>query len=136
VVSCEDEQARVGAGGGLVGEGGDLAGLFGLGQVGVGVDLLGRGVLLGEEGEPGPGALGALGALGDTNLTLIRSLRRLLLHEQGDLLAQLGGGQRHRAIRGRHTTVLRLTNTETRADQGRDVESARSEGAGEHRDPA
>ena len=43
----------------VVGEGDDLAGLLGLGQVGVGVHHFGGGVILGEEGEHGAGALGA-----------------------------------------------------------------------------
>ena len=45
----------------VVGEGDDLAGLFGLGDLGVGVDHLGAGVVLGEEGEHRAGALGAFG---------------------------------------------------------------------------
>ncbi len=43
----------------VVGEGDDLAGLLGLGEFGVGVDHLGAGVVLGEEGEHGAGALRA-----------------------------------------------------------------------------
>ena len=43
----------------VVGEGEDLTGLLGLGDLGVGVDHLGAGVVLGEEGEHGAGALGA-----------------------------------------------------------------------------
>ena len=45
----------------VVGEGDDLAGLFGFGDLGVGVDHLGAGVVLGEEGEHRAGALGAFG---------------------------------------------------------------------------
>jgi hypothetical protein len=40
-------------------EGDDFAGLFGFGDVGVGVDHLGGGVVLGEEGEHRAGPLGA-----------------------------------------------------------------------------
>ena len=60
-MGVEDEQPGVFAGGVLpvVGEGDDLAGLLGLGDLGVGVDHLGAGVVLGEEGEHGAGALGA-----------------------------------------------------------------------------
>jgi hypothetical protein len=43
----------------VVGERDDLAGLLGLGQVGVGVHHFGGSVVLGEEGEHGAGALGA-----------------------------------------------------------------------------
>ena len=60
-MGVEDEQPGVFAGGvaPVVGEGEDLAGLLGLGDLGVGVDHLGAGVVLGEEGEHGAGALGA-----------------------------------------------------------------------------
>ena len=62
-LGVEHQQAGVFAGGGVpvVGEGDDLAGLFGLGDLGVGVDHLGAGVVLGEEGEHRAGALGAFG---------------------------------------------------------------------------
>ena len=62
-LGVEHQQPGVFAGGGVpvVGEGEDLAGLLGLGDVGVGVDHLGGGVVLGEEGEHGAGALGAAG---------------------------------------------------------------------------
>ncbi len=51
-LGVEDEQAGLGAGGRLpvVGESEDLAGLLGLGDVGVGVGHLGGGVVAGEEG--------------------------------------------------------------------------------------
>ena len=59
----EDQQARAGAGGLLpvAGEGDDFFGLLGLGDVGVGVDHLAAGVVLGEERQHGAGALGAAG---------------------------------------------------------------------------
>ena len=62
-LGVEHQQPGVGPGdpGPVVGEGDDLTGLFGFGQIGVGVDHLGRGVVLGEEGEHGPGALAAGG---------------------------------------------------------------------------
>jgi hypothetical protein len=62
-LGVEDQQPGVGAGGAgpVVGEGDHLAGRRGLGDVGVGVDHLGRSVVLGEEGEHRPGPLGALG---------------------------------------------------------------------------
>ena len=43
----------------VVGEGDDLPGLFGVGQIGVGVDHLGGGVVLGEERQHGARALRA-----------------------------------------------------------------------------
>ena len=60
-LGVEDEQPGVFAGGvaPVVGEGDDFAGLLGLGDFGVGVDHLGAGVVLGEEGEYGAGALRA-----------------------------------------------------------------------------
>ena len=60
-LGVEDEQPGVFAGGvaPVVGEGDDFAGLLGLGDFGVGVDHLGAGVVLGEEGEHGAGALRA-----------------------------------------------------------------------------
>ena len=45
----------------VVSEGDDLGGLPGFGDVGVGVDHVAGGVVLGEEGEHGTGALGAPG---------------------------------------------------------------------------
>ena len=62
-LGVEDQQAGIAAGGLLpvVGEGDDLGGLLGLGDVGVGVHHVGGGVVLGEEGEHGAGALGAAG---------------------------------------------------------------------------
>ena len=62
-LGVEDQQAGVGAGGGLpvVGEGDDLGGLPGLGDVGAGVDHLAGGVVAGEEGEHRAGPLGAAG---------------------------------------------------------------------------
>src|SRR5207247_8073019 len=62
-LGVEDQQARITAGGVLpvVSEGDDLAGLSGLGDVGVGVDHLAAGVVLGEERQDRAGALGAAG---------------------------------------------------------------------------
>ncbi len=59
-LGVEDQQAGLGSGGRfpVVGEGDDLAGLLGLGDVGVGVDHLSGGVVAGEEGEHRAGALG------------------------------------------------------------------------------
>ena len=61
-LGVEDEQPGVFAGGvaPVVGEGDDFAGLLGLGDFGVGVDHLGAGVVLGEEGEHGAGAVRAV----------------------------------------------------------------------------
>ena len=63
MVSWESNTSRPGVGAGgavpVVGEGDDLAGLFGLGDVGVGVDHLGGGVVLGEEGEHRRGCAGS-----------------------------------------------------------------------------
>src|SRR5260221_9110986 len=65
-LGVEDQQPGVGAGGGLpvAGEGDDLGCLLGLGEVGVGVDHLAAGVVLGEERQHGLGALGAAGGVG------------------------------------------------------------------------
>ena len=62
-LGVEDQQAGVVPGGRVpvVGEGDDLAGLLGLGDVGVGVDHLAGGVVAGEEGEHRAGPLGAGG---------------------------------------------------------------------------
>jgi len=62
-LGVEHQQPRVGAGGLLpvAGEREDLGGLLGLGQVGVGVDHLGGGVVLGEEGQHRAGPLGTPG---------------------------------------------------------------------------
>ena len=62
-LGVEDQQAGIGARhpGPVVGKGDDLPCLVGFGDVRVGTDHLGRGVVLGEEGQHGSGALGAGG---------------------------------------------------------------------------
>ena len=60
-LGVEDQQAGIFSGrvAPVVGEGDDLGGLLGLGDVGVGVDHLVGGVVVGEEGEHRAGALGS-----------------------------------------------------------------------------
>ena len=101
MVSWESKTSRPGSAAGgvlpVVGEGDDLAGLFGLGDVGVGVDHLGGGVVLGEEGQHGAGALGAAGhvVLFQHGLVAVVADGVEVAVEPG-----LAGGQPERAQRG------------------------------------